>query len=89
MIRFKGTVWRILFTREAGDPTQVARAPEGRFHHNGQTAIYTSLTPQGARIAIAAYIKAIDPPRLLVPLEVEVIVRDQRAVPDPTAASFV
>ncbi|KIC12363.1 hypothetical protein RA19_03180 [Leisingera sp. ANG-M1] len=47
-----------------------ARAPEGRFHHSGQPALYASLTPEGAGIAIKRYISPGDPPRIILPLQV-------------------
>lgn len=53
---FSGPVWRILFSCYTGDPLSPARAPEGRFHHSGQFAIYASLSVEGAGIAIRRYI---------------------------------
>lgn len=70
MIAFSGTVWRILFADLAGAPTAPARAPEGRFHHSGQWALYASLTPEGAGVAIRRYVGADDPARVILPLEV-------------------
>jgi hypothetical protein len=37
-------------------PASPAKAPEGRFHHSGQTAVYASLSAEGARIAIQRYL---------------------------------
>lgn len=68
MIPFSGTVWRILFADQAGAPAAPARAPEGRFHHSGQKALYASLTPEGAGVAIRRYLGPQDPPRLILPL---------------------
>jgi len=42
-----------------------ARAPEGRFHHSGQAALYASLSAEGAGIAIRRYVSANDPPRVV------------------------
>jgi len=67
---FSGIVWRILFADYADDPTAPARASEGRFHYGDQAAIYTSLTPEGARVAIRRFLAAGDPPRVITPLEV-------------------
>ena len=68
MIAFSGTVWRILNAAQADAPLAPARAPTGRFHHSGQTAIYTSLTAEGAGVAIARYVAETDVPRVIVPL---------------------
>lgn len=70
MIAFSGIVWRILFSDQADDPTAPARAPEGRFHHDGQRAIYTSLTAEGAGVAIQRYLTKDTRPRVIVPLMV-------------------
>ncbi|MDZ4096682.1 MAG: RES family NAD+ phosphorylase [Paracoccaceae bacterium] len=66
MIAFTGQVWRIVFQDQ--DATLPARAPEGRFHHSGQTAIYTSLTPEGCATAITRYLRPDDPARLMATL---------------------
>jgi hypothetical protein len=50
------------------DPLAPAQSPEGRFHHSGQWAIYASLTPEGCAVAIRRYLRADDPPRVVVPL---------------------
>jgi hypothetical protein len=67
---FDGTVWRILFADQAENPLAPARAPEGRFHHNSEFAIYTSLTAEGAGVAIQRYLAVNDAPRMIVPLRV-------------------
>ncbi|MFA3919002.1 RES family NAD+ phosphorylase [Ruegeria hyattellae] len=46
-------------------------SPEGRFHHSGQVAIYTSLTPEGTAIAIRRYMFTGDAPRVIQPLIVQ------------------
>lgn len=68
MIPFTGTVYRVVFTDQ--DATAPVRSPEGRFHHSGQNAIYTSLTPEGCRVAIKRYLATDDTPRHIVPLHV-------------------
>lgn len=68
---FNGTIWRILPRENAHLPLAPARAPEGRFHHDGQFAIYTSLTAEGAGVAIQRYLAADTRPRVIVPLVVE------------------
>ena len=68
MIAFAARVWRL--AAAATSPTAPAASPEGRFHHSGQAALYTPLTPEGAAIAIRRYMSADDPPRRLYPLSV-------------------
>ena len=70
MIRFQGIVYRILPCD--ADPTLPVANPEGRFHHGGQSALYTSLTPEGTAVAIRRYVRPGDPPRVVVPLTVQV-----------------
>ena len=62
---FSGSVWRILFRDQADTPLAPARAPEGRFHHSGQVALYASLSAEGAGIAIRRYVAPGDPARVL------------------------
>ncbi len=50
------------------DPKAPAAAPEGRFHHSGQPAIYTSLTPEGTEVAMRRYRQPEEPERAIVPL---------------------
>tara|TARA_B100000749_G_scaffold247843_1_gene211478 strand:+ start:170 stop:634 length:465 start_codon:yes stop_codon:yes gene_type:complete len=65
---FEGPVWRLLAASVAEQaPLAPAAAPEGRFHHSGQTAIYASLSILGTRIAIQRYLSD-DVPRVLVPM---------------------
>jgi len=87
---FAGIVWRILDARLAHDPCAAARAPEGRFHHSGQRALYASLTAAGAGVAIARYVRENPGPRVIAPLHVDLArVRDLRAEPAPERASVV
>jgi RES domain-containing protein len=69
VIRFAGQVWRIIW--QGQDALSTARAPEGRFHHPGQTAVYTSVTEQGCATAIARYLASGDGPREIARLEIE------------------
>ena len=62
---FSGPVWRILFRSRADASLAPASAPEGRFHHSGQWALYASLSAKGSGIAIRRYISAEDPPRVI------------------------
>ena len=66
LIAFSGTVWRMIFAGR--DPRAPVRSPEGRFHHSGQRALYTSLTPEGTAVAIRRYVAPGDPPRAVVAL---------------------
>lgn len=70
MIGFTGRVWRILTDGPDLDPTGPARSPEGRFHHGGQIAVYTSLSEEGAAAALDRYLAPGDAPRVLIPLAV-------------------
>ena len=65
MLEFSGLVWRILFLSQMDAPLAPARAPEGRFHYSGQTALYASLSVEGAGVAIRRYVSDSDPPRVL------------------------
>ncbi|WP_170573400.1 RES family NAD+ phosphorylase [Ruegeria atlantica] len=65
MLNFSGPVWRILFQSQIAAPLAAAQAPEGRFHHSGQVALYCSLSAEGAGVAIRRYVCASDPPRVL------------------------
>lgn len=69
---FTGTIWRIMAKENTHSPLAPARAPEGRFHHSGQIAIYTSLTAEGAGTAIQRYLADDTRPKVIVPLRVEV-----------------
>ncbi|WP_424831288.1 RES family NAD+ phosphorylase [Ruegeria sp.] len=71
MFEFSGPVWRIQFASRARNPLHPARAPEGRFHHSGQFAIYASLSAEGAGIAIRRYISDLDPERVIQRLWVD------------------
>jgi hypothetical protein len=73
---FDGTAFRALFA--GADPLAPAHNPVGRFHHSGQWAIYTSLTPEGCAVAIRRYLRASDPVRTVVPLRVAGRMADMR-----------
>ena len=89
MIRYAGPLWRILFA-DQGDPLVPVSAPEGRFHHSGQTALYASLTSEGAAVAIKRYVSAGDKPRVLQQFtaQLERLI-DLRQLADPTDASVI
>jgi RES domain-containing protein len=68
MIAYRGQAWRIIW--QGQDALTAARAPEGRFHHSSQTAIYTSLTEYGCATAITRYLTPDDGPREIACLEI-------------------
>ena len=70
MIAWRGTAWRLIDAAAVDRATRPVPSPEGRFHHDGQPAIYTSLTPEGCGIAIRAYLRADALSRMLVPLTI-------------------
>lgn len=85
MTSFTGSAYRLVFTDQ--DALLPVRSPEGRFHHSGQFAIYTSLTPEGCGVAIKRYLGDNEAPRHIVPLWVTLDrVADLRG---QTAASVV
>jgi RES domain len=69
MITLSARVWHLVW--QGQDPLAPAGSPEGRFHHDGQVALYCSLTREGCDAAIRRYLKPDDGPRDLVPLRVE------------------
>lgn len=81
MTPFAGIAWRAVFA--GSDPLSLARSPVGRFHHSGQTALYTSLSAEGCAVAIRQYVQPSDPPRVIVPLTVSARhLADLRGRPD-------
>ncbi len=64
---FEADIWRLLDEALINTPMAPARAPSGRFHHFGQIAIYASLSPEGAELAMRRY-AADGIRRILVPL---------------------
>lgn len=82
---FQGTLYRMIL--RGSDPCATVASPEGRFHHHGQSAIYTSLTPKGTVVAMQRYLRDDSRPRMIVPLSVAIDrVADLRGV---AAASIV
>jgi len=68
---FDGPVWRLLPKALIATPSAPASAPVGRFHHSGQTAVYVSLSAEGAIVAIQRYLTdGIG--RVLVPMRLKV-----------------
>ncbi len=63
-----GTFYRLIDTARAGDILAPAQSPEGRFHHDGQKAMYLSETPEGCHVAMAYYARAGDPEKTVFAL---------------------
>ncbi len=60
----------MMFEDWAHNALAPARHPVGRFHYDGQNALYLSATPKGCVMATRRYMDITDPPRVLVPLAV-------------------
>jgi len=63
-----GTFYRLINTARAGEILAPAQSPEGRFHHDGQQAMYLSETPEGCYVAMAYYARAGDPEKTVCAL---------------------
>ncbi len=70
MLVLEGTFYRVIFADDLRYLLSGTNAPEGRFHHGGQSALYLSASPEGARVAMATYQRPDDPPRVTVPVAV-------------------
>ncbi|WP_166416150.1 RES family NAD+ phosphorylase [Cochlodiniinecator piscidefendens] len=62
--RTNGIFYRLIL-KPPSDPLQRAQSPEGRFHHNGQTAFYLSPTKAWALKTMARYVADDDRPTYL------------------------
>ncbi|WP_424944178.1 RES family NAD+ phosphorylase [Aliiroseovarius crassostreae] len=65
-----GRFWRSVFFGQEEHLLTPARAPQGRWHHSDQPALYLSGTPEGCRVALKAYQTPDDPPRGIFPIDV-------------------
>ena len=65
-----GRFWRSTFLGNEGQLLEPARAPQGRWHHDGQQALYLSMSPDGCRIALKVYQRTGDPQRGIFPVQV-------------------
>ena len=65
-----GRFWRAGFIAHEADLLTPARAPEGRWHHGGQQALYLSGSPEGCQVALKVYLRQDDGPRGIYPLDV-------------------
>jgi RES domain-containing protein len=70
MTPLAGRFWRTVFASDVARVLNGAVSPEGRYHHDGQGALYLSPSPDYSRIAIDTYVRTDDPPRVIVPLDV-------------------
>lgn len=81
-----GRFWRIVFAARLPQVLEGVSSPEGRLHHSGQKALYLSPQPDWAAMAVDAYLRPGDPPRVLVELEISgALVADLRE-PETCAA---
>lgn len=81
-----GLFWRSTFLGQEDRLLAPAAAPFGRWHTEGQKALYLSGTPEGCRVALKAYLRTDDPERGIYPLQVtDAQVADLR-VPETRAA---
>jgi RES domain-containing protein len=64
-----GLFWRSVFESDLARVLDGARTREGRYHHDGQPALYISPSPDYSRVAIDVYLRGGDPPRVIVPLQ--------------------
>ncbi len=72
MIRtVSGQFYRAIFAHHAGDVLNGVKSPEGRFHHDGEPALYLSPTAEATRIATAAYLREGDTERVIVPVQLD------------------
>ena len=65
-----GTAFRLKALAEAADILAPAHATEGRFHRDGQRALYLSLTPEGCIVATKRYLTEETPKQGIFPLKV-------------------
>jgi len=65
-----GRFYRIVAADRADRALSPALSPEGRFHHDGQPALYMSSRPDWAEHAIKTYVRDDDPPRVICELEI-------------------
>ena len=69
MTPFSGRFYRIIFKHNLARVLDSVPNPEGRFHHDGQPALYFSPSHNAARVAIDSYYRANDAARVIVPLK--------------------
>lgn len=70
-VSLSGRYYRMKLLAEAGDVLTPAHAPEGRFHRDGQRALYLSASPEGCIVATARYVTGDPAPRGIFPLDLQ------------------
>ena len=64
-------VWRVVLVGQEACALQGATSERGRFHHESQSALYTSFTDAGAWRAVRPYRRPDDPPRTALRLRIK------------------
>jgi len=70
LIPVSGVFYRLVFSTTRNAPITAAKTPQGRFHYNGQPALYMSPTKEWAAKALKVYVRPDDPPREFISLNV-------------------
>jgi len=70
LTRLDTIFYRMKFAARGQEIFEQAQSPEGRFHHDGQPALYLSETPEGTAVASKRYIEKGDGRRAIFPLRV-------------------
>ncbi|WP_299926412.1 RES family NAD+ phosphorylase [uncultured Pelagimonas sp.] len=65
-----GRFWRSAFSGQEDTLLAPAQSPNGRWHQDGQKALYLSETPEGCRVALRVYVKDGDPARKIYPIQI-------------------
>ncbi|NJM81328.1 MAG: hypothetical protein HC844_01540 [Tabrizicola sp.] len=55
-----GRFWRSVLEADVARVLDGVKSPEGRYHHDGQAALYMSTSPAFARLAIDRYLRPGD-----------------------------
>jgi RES domain-containing protein len=66
-----GRFWRAGFLDQSEKLLCPAGAPFGRWHRQGQTALYLSDSPEGCQVALRIYVSPEDPPRGIFEFQVK------------------
>ena len=71
IVPVNGRFWRAGFTGREDQLLAPASAPNGRWHHGGQRALYLSGTAEGCQVALRVYVRPDDPERTIHPFHVQ------------------
>ncbi|MBL4740893.1 MAG: RES family NAD+ phosphorylase [Sneathiella sp.] len=73
LVEISGVFVKITYALDADIPLMRGQAgrPAARFNRPGQDALYLSPDEKSARVAIGEYVRADDPPRVLIHYEIE------------------